>query len=110
MRVPSSQEFSKAVGIETPAMLNSLLLKAQAYIQYEEKEAANSSRESRHKGSAKPSRNDEPLAFHRGEKKREDKSWYPKDYKRLVGQFHDYTPLTTLRERVLSECPNSEFK
>ena len=30
-------DFAKAVGIETPTMLDSLLLKVQAYIQYEEK-------------------------------------------------------------------------
>ena len=34
-------DFAKAVGIETPATLDSLLLKTWAYIQYKEKEAAN---------------------------------------------------------------------
>lgn len=33
--------FTKAVGIETPLMLNVVLLKAHAYIQYVEKEAVN---------------------------------------------------------------------
>ena len=33
--------FAKAVGIETPATLDSLLLNAQAYMQYEEKETSN---------------------------------------------------------------------
>ena len=54
-------DFAKAVGIEMPTTLDPLLLKSQAYIQYEEKEAANCARESRHKENAKPSRNDEPL-------------------------------------------------
>ena len=103
-------DFAKAVGIETLATLDSLLLKAQAYIQYEEKEAANSARESRNRESARPSKNDEPSTSRRGEKKREDRSRDPKDYKGSAGCFHDYTPLTTSRERILSECANSEFK
>ena len=79
-------DFAKAVGIETPAMLDSLLLKAQAYIQYKEKEAANNSIESRHRESAKSSRSDEPSTSRRGgrEKKREDISRDFKDYKGLA--------------------------
>ena len=103
-------DFAKVVGIETPATLDSLLLKAQAYIQYEEKEAANSARESRHRESAKSSRNEEPSISCRGEKKREDKSRDSKDYKGSDVRFHDYTPLTTSRECILPECANSEFK
>ena len=103
-------DFSKAVGIETPATLNSPLLKAQAYIQYKEKETDNNVKESRHTESAKSLKNDEPSTSHRGEKKREDMSHDSKDYKESAGHFHDYTPLTTSRERILSECANSEFK
>ena len=103
-------DFAKAAGIETPITLDSLLLKAQEYIQYEEKEAVNNSQESRHGESVKPSRNDEPSTSHRGEKKREDRSRDPKDYKGPTGRFHDYTPLTTSRKPILSKCENSEFK
>ena len=98
------------MGIETPATLDSLLLKAQAYIQYEEKEAANSARESRNRESVKPLKNDEPSTSRRGEKKREDKPRDPKDYKGPAGRFHDYTPLKNSIERILSECANSKFK
>ena len=99
------------MGIELSTTLDSLLLKAQAYIQYKEKEAANISRESRHQGSDKSSRSDEPLASRReGEKKREERSQDSKDYKGITGRFHDYNPLTTSRECILSECANSEFK
>ena len=45
--------FIKVVGIETPSTLDFLLLKAQAYIQYEEKEAANNAMDSGHRESAK---------------------------------------------------------
>ena len=62
-------DFAKAVGIETPATLDSLLLKAQAYIQYEEKEPANNAQESRHRESVKPSINDEHSTSRPGEKK-----------------------------------------
>ena len=38
-------DFAKVVGIETPAMLDSLHLKSQVYMQYKEKEAANNAKE-----------------------------------------------------------------
>ena len=57
-------DFTKAVGIETPATLNSLILKEQAYLHYKEKEAANNARESRNIESAKSSKNDEPSTSH----------------------------------------------
>ncbi|MCI37069.1 hypothetical protein A2U01_0058293, partial [Trifolium medium] len=40
-------DFAKAVGIEKPRTLVELLAKAQPYIQYEEREAADSIRHSR---------------------------------------------------------------
>ena len=103
-------DFAKVVGIESPTTLDSFLLKAQTYIQYEEKEAANSARESRHKESAKSSRSDEPLTSRWEKKKQEDRSQDSKDYKGPAGRLHDYTPLTTSREHILSECANSKFK
>ena len=62
-------DFAKVVGIETPEMLDFLLLKDQAYIQYKEKQVANNARDSRHRENAKSSRSDEPLTSHRGEKR-----------------------------------------
>ncbi|MCI29511.1 hypothetical protein A2U01_0050720, partial [Trifolium medium] len=40
-------DFAKAVGIEKPCSLAELLVKSQAYIQYEEREMANAIRHSR---------------------------------------------------------------
>ena len=59
-------DFSKAVGIETPATLDALLLKVQAYIQYEEKEAANTARDSRHQENAKSSKHDDSSTSRQG--------------------------------------------
>ena len=48
-----NSDFRKAVGIETPHSLAELLHKAQAYIQYEEKEAAYKARDSRNQENSK---------------------------------------------------------
>ncbi|MCI42953.1 hypothetical protein A2U01_0064190, partial [Trifolium medium] len=40
-------DFAKAVGIEKPRTLDDLLAKAQAYMQYEEREMADAIRHSR---------------------------------------------------------------
>ena len=94
-RLRPRSDFAKVIGIETPSPLYSLLLKAQEYIQHEEKEATNNDRESRCRESVKSLKNDESSTSCRGEKKREDKSRDSKDYKGPVGHFQDYTPLTT---------------
>ncbi|XP_058771905.1 uncharacterized protein LOC131645248 [Vicia villosa] len=100
-------DFAKAVGIETPATLDEFFLKAQAYIQYEEKETAHAVRNSRHEESSKNACQDESR---RGtHKKKDDKTRDPKDYKAPAGKFREYTPLNASRERILNECPNPEF-
>ncbi|XP_058762717.1 uncharacterized protein LOC131636086 [Vicia villosa] len=101
-------DFAKAVGIETPATLDEFFLKAQAYIQYEEKEDAHAVRNSRHEESSKSARQDESL---RGTgKKKDDKTRDPKDYKTPAGKFREYTPLNASRERILNKCANAEFQ
>ncbi|XP_058741468.1 uncharacterized protein LOC131613634 [Vicia villosa] len=101
-------DFAKAVGIETPATLDKFFLKAQAYIQYEEKEATHAVRNSRHEESSKNARQDESR---RGtDKKKDDKSRDPKDYKTPAGKLREYTPLNASRERILNECANAEFQ
>ncbi|XP_058756308.1 uncharacterized protein LOC131629545 [Vicia villosa] len=101
-------DFAKAVGIETPATLEEFFLKAQAYIQYEEKEAAHAVRNSRQEESSKNGRQDDSR---RGtDKKKDDKGRDPKDYKALAGKFREYTPLNASRERILNECANAEFQ
>lgn len=41
-------DFIKDIGIETPSSLDAIHLKAHAYIQYEEKEAANTTLDDQH--------------------------------------------------------------
>ncbi|XP_058759870.1 uncharacterized protein LOC131633170 [Vicia villosa] len=101
-------DFAKAVGIETPATLDEFFLKAHAYIQYEEKEAAHAVRNSRQEENTKGARQDDSR---RGsDKKKEDKGRDPKDYKAPAGKFREYTPLNAFRERILNECVNAEFQ
>ncbi|XP_058741225.1 uncharacterized protein LOC131613585 [Vicia villosa] len=101
-------DFVKAVGIETPATLDEFFLKAQAYIQYEEKEAAHAVRNSRQEETSKNGRQDDSR---RGtDKKKDDKGRDPKDYKAPAGKFQEYTPLNASRERILNECANAEFQ
>ncbi|XP_058766411.1 uncharacterized protein LOC131640010 [Vicia villosa] len=100
--------FAKAVGIETLAALDEFFLKAQAYIQYEEKEAAQAVRNSRHEESSKNARQDESRQG--TDKKKDDKTRDPKDYKDPAGKFREYTPLNASRERILKECANAEFQ
>ncbi|XP_058726107.1 uncharacterized protein LOC131597424 [Vicia villosa] len=100
-------DFAKAVGIETPATLDEFFLKAQAYIQYEEKEAAHAVRNSRQEESSKNARQDDSR---RGAvKKKDDKGRDPKDYKTPAGKFREYTPPIASREHILNECANAEF-
>ncbi|XP_058761739.1 uncharacterized protein LOC131635149 [Vicia villosa] len=101
-------DFAKAVGIETPATLNEFFLKAQAYIQYEEKEAAYAVHNSRQEESNKNSRQDDSRWG--TDKKKDDKGQDPMDYKALAGKFREYTPLNTSREHILNECANAEFQ
>ncbi|XP_058755191.1 uncharacterized protein LOC131628374 [Vicia villosa] len=101
-------DFAKAVGIETPATLDKFFLKAQAYIQYEENEAAHAVRNSSQEESSKNGCQDDSR---RGrDKKKDDKGRDPKDYKAPAEKFREYTPLNASRERILNECVNAEFR
>ncbi|XP_058752393.1 uncharacterized protein LOC131625557 [Vicia villosa] len=101
-------DFAKAVGIETPVTLDEFFLKAQAYIQYEEKEAAHAVPNSRQEESSKNGRQDNSL---RGmDKKKDDRGRDPKDYKAPAGNFREYTPVNASRECILNECANAEFQ
>ncbi|XP_058726074.1 uncharacterized protein LOC131597391 [Vicia villosa] len=101
-------DFAKVVEIKTPATLDEFFLKAQTYIQYEEKEAAHAVRNSRQEESSKNGRQDNSR---RGiDKKKDDKGRDPKDYKALAEKFRVYTPLNASRECILNECANAEFQ
>ncbi|XP_058733521.1 uncharacterized protein LOC131605145 [Vicia villosa] len=82
--------------------MDALLLKAQAYIAFEEGEAA----------VKKASRgNDTARSSSRGsEKRRDDRSRDAKEHRGPSGRFSDYTPLNAPCERILLECQNTEFK
>ncbi|XP_058733383.1 uncharacterized protein LOC131604992 [Vicia villosa] len=102
-------DFAKTESIETPANLDAFFLKALAYIQYKENEAAHTSRDSKNKENTKSARQEE--GSRRGaNKKREDKTRDAQDYKGPPGKFRDYTPLSASREHILTECVNSKFK
>ncbi|XP_058787920.1 uncharacterized protein LOC131662215 [Vicia villosa] len=101
-------DFAKAVGIETPAILNEFFLKAQAYIQYEENEAAHAVRTFKQEENTKGARQEDSRQG--SDKKKEDKAWDHKDYKAPAGKFWEYTPLNASKERILNECANAEFQ
>ncbi|XP_058774979.1 uncharacterized protein LOC131649235 [Vicia villosa] len=98
-------DFAKDVGIETPATLDEFFLKAQAYIQYEEKEAAHAVCNSRQEENIKGARQDD--SRRRTDKKKEDNGRDPKDYKAPAGKFWEYIPLNASWERILNECANT---
>ncbi|XP_058759628.1 uncharacterized protein LOC131632930 [Vicia villosa] len=101
-------DFAKAVRIETPATMDEFFLKAQAYIQYEEKEATHAVCNSRQEETSKNGRQDDSRQG--TDKKKDDKGRDPKDYKAPAGKFREYTPLNASRERILNECANAEFQ
>ncbi|XP_058730435.1 uncharacterized protein LOC131602338 [Vicia villosa] len=95
-------DFHKAVGIEKPRTLEELLIKAQAYITYEER--ANPPR------IEKSSRRDDTPPRRGGEKRREERSRDGKENRGPFGRFTEYTPLTAPRESIWTECKSIEFK
>ncbi|MCI39894.1 hypothetical protein A2U01_0061126, partial [Trifolium medium] len=90
-------DFAKTVGIEKPRTLDELLLKAQAYVQYEEVEVADANCH------ARPEDNQPARESHRkgGDRRKNDKHREPQGPPNL---FSNYTPLTVSREHILSEC------
>ena len=95
-------EFRKAVGIEPPATFDALLDKARAYMDYEEREAANRARDSRARNHGSSSRQDPPPR-RTGEKRKEDRPREVREQRGPSGRFTEYTPLTASRERILAE-------
>ncbi|MCH99129.1 hypothetical protein A2U01_0020140 [Trifolium medium] len=103
-------DFVKAMGIEKPRSLNELLAKAQAYIQYEEREVADAIRHSRPEDNPPPQESNPPpreFSHNGGDRKRNDR---PREPQGPPSQFMNYTPLLTSREHILSECADTEFR
>ncbi|XP_058733649.1 uncharacterized protein LOC131605292 [Vicia villosa] len=75
-------DFKKTIKIEKVHTMNALLHKAQAFIAFEEGEAA----------AMKASSHD------------------AKERRGPAGRFNDYTPLNASREKILAECKSTDFK
>ncbi|XP_058726190.1 uncharacterized protein LOC131597513 [Vicia villosa] len=102
-------DFKKAIKIEKVHTMNALLRKAQAFIDFEEGEAA-AIKASRGNDAARSS-NYENSGSRRGhEKRRDDRSHDAKERRGPAGRFNDYTPVNASREKILAECKNTDFK
>ncbi|XP_058723609.1 uncharacterized protein LOC131595302 [Vicia villosa] len=102
-------DFKKAIKIEKVCTMDALLLKDQAYIAYVEGEAA-VKKGSRGNDATRSSSQDYSLSCRGNEKRKDDRPRDNKEQRGPAGQFNDYTPLITSRERILTECKNTEFK
>ncbi|XP_058759897.1 uncharacterized protein LOC131633202 [Vicia villosa] len=89
--------------------MDALLLKAQAYIAFEEGEAV-VKKASRGNDTARSSSQDCSLLRRGHEKRKDDMPRDTKEHRGPSGRFNDYTPLNASRERILSECKSTEFK
>ena len=92
-----NSDFRKAVGIETPNSLAELLHKAQAYIQYEEKEAAYKARDSRNQENSRAKKEESDVPRRDKERRRDDRPRDSHDHKGPAGRFTEYTLLTAPR-------------
>ncbi|XP_058759561.1 uncharacterized protein LOC131632859 [Vicia villosa] len=84
-------DFKKAIGIEKVHSIDALLLKAQTFIAYKEKEAA-TKRGLKSQDTPRSSGYDNPPR-RGGEKIKDDRSWEVKDQRGPSGRFTEYTPL-----------------
>ncbi|XP_058754185.1 uncharacterized protein LOC131627358 [Vicia villosa] len=89
--------------------MNALLRKAQAFIAFEEGEAA-AIKASRGNDVARSSNLDNSGSRRGYEKRRDERSHDAKERRGPAGRFSDYTPLNASREKILAECKSTEFK
>ncbi|XP_058741598.1 uncharacterized protein LOC131613981 [Vicia villosa] len=89
--------------------MDAFLLKAQAYIAYEEGKAT-VKKCSRGNDATRSSSQDYSLSRRGNEKRKDDRPRDTKEQRGPAGRFNDYTSLITSRERILTECKNTEFK
>ncbi|XP_058760264.1 uncharacterized protein LOC131633581 [Vicia villosa] len=102
-------EFRKAIKIEKMRSMNAILKRAQAFISFEEGEAA-AVKASRGNGVTRSSSQDPSAAPRANDRKRDDRSRDTKERRGPAGRFNDYTPLKVSREKILAECINAEFR
>src|SRR3954469_11348628 len=89
--------------------MNAILKRAQAFISFEEGEAA-AVKASRGNPVARSSNQDLSVTPRANERKRDDRSRDAKERRGPAGRFNDYTPLKVSREKILAECINAEFR
>ncbi|XP_058765924.1 uncharacterized protein LOC131639446 [Vicia villosa] len=102
-------DFKKAIKIEKVRTMDALLLKAQAYIAYEEGKAA-VKKGLRGNDATRSSSQDYYLSRRGNEKRIDDRPRDTKERRGPAGRFNDYTLLITSHERILTDCKNTEFK
>ncbi|GAU42207.1 hypothetical protein TSUD_375560 [Trifolium subterraneum] len=98
-------KFQEAAGIVEMATLNEFFELVQRYIKWEEKQKASEVRRPKNQGEAGPSSNREDR---RGEDKKRDGK--VREAKPPKSQSTYYTPLNSLRDRILFEISSAEFK
>ncbi|XP_058763967.1 uncharacterized protein LOC131637394 [Vicia villosa] len=102
-------EFKKAIKIEKLRSMNDILKRAQAFISFEEGEAA-AIKASRGNDVARGSSQDQSATRRTNDKRRDDRPHDAKERRGPAGRFNDYTPLNASREKILAECKSTEFK
>src|SRR3954469_13042920 len=102
-------DFKKAIKIEKVHTMNALLRKAQAFIAFEEGEAA-AIKASRDNDAARSSNLNDSGSRRGHDKRKDDRSRDTKERRGPAGRFNDYTPLNASREKILADCQSTEFK
>ncbi|CAJ2652108.1 unnamed protein product [Trifolium pratense] len=101
-----NSDFARAVGIEKPRTFSDLLLKSQAYIQYEEQQAADAARYGRAGNSQPAPRSNAEQSSRGGGRRRGER---PREPRGPPSTFSNYTPLSKTREEIWKECNSAEF-
>lgn len=89
--------------------MDTLLLKAQAYIAHDEKEEA-TKQGPRNPDFPRGSKYDDLPPRPGGEKRKDNRSREAGDQRGPSDHFTEYTLLNASHERVLEECKNNDFK
>ncbi|CAJ2674684.1 unnamed protein product [Trifolium pratense] len=107
-----NSDFAKAVGIEKPRTFSDLLLKSQAYIQYEEQQAADAARYGR-AGNNQPAPRSNAEQSSRGggrpRSERPGRGERPRETRGPPSTFNNYTPLNRTRDEIWKEVNSAEF-
>ncbi|CAJ2636298.1 unnamed protein product [Trifolium pratense] len=100
-----NSDFARAVGIEKPRTFSDLLLKSQAYIQYEEQQAADAARYGRAGNNQPAPRTNAEQSSRGGGRRRGER---PREPRGPPSTFSNYTPLSKTQEEIWKECNSAE--